>query len=1249
MKRKILSLLTALVMALSLLPASALAADPPGNDGAGQSMTLAKFVQAVEDGNGTYDGKGAVVAIAPAGGCNNTSATGHTDHTAKTENTPERIQFYSGTAYAQYQRFSDLTDVSISNVTFRLVAPTEDILVCGAWNTDGASVDNDMLDAELQLENTGSVQFTGCTFENVAVSPIASESAVSFNDCRFSGLGGYAVKDVNAPAVTVTESEFTDCSGGVYMSGGGTTATTYTSNIFTDIGGRGAIQFSDAGDYSKTTLSITGNTFAAKEGEDSGFLRQLNYSISQEQISQIAEGNQIPDDMMLTADSNDSNDQLPGGVNFTGNNTVFDGTNYYETLKAALEGIHKKDIHTLWCKPGADVGTMTHGHVCADLTVYGNGAYISGGERDFELDTYEDINSSTKGSDLTDDVILKVYNLNGAGVWGERHSAHTLTIYLENCKNMQRVYITGATGPNHITLKNCTFDGTATDIYKKANYCTVYSNAPGSITVENCSFTGIVAPINLNTDAVADQTQTISVTSCTFTDCATEDISHNDDIDARTYAAPIRVVSGRGAKSDLTVDSCTFTYSDGKNSCNGDILLGDGREDKTSYPVSASIVNTAAQVQIQNPGDRTTAANSGKVIKVAASAEPVSVSNVVAKINGEEYTTLAGALAAAGKMTGNVTVEIIGQADVSGLIGDDGLIPDFDLSGSGLTNLTIQGADETARIVSGVDGNDIDGDNPNTAGTQETDYRCPVISIKLPADVTLTVKNLIFPDDLLFDSEDGTVVVQDCVFNGAQSGYPQAKSISYLNNTFDFQGTAGNFYSGNAYPVWYKVDDAMKFVFTGNTVTGPRGVHIETRTTEADKRVNIQVDNNSFILTDAGYENKTIALQLVKHLNGDISFSNNSVDAYMGVCFFDGVAVKDGATLTVENNYLVDDCKLYGSSEWNQSSIAAADEFAQDIIDELTGKEGSTVTPGHTEHNYVNGVCTICGQAQPSTGGSSGSTRYTVSVPSDVENGKVTVSPSRASRGSTVTVTVTPDEGYELDTLTVTDSDGNALTLTDKGNGKYTFTMPRGAVSVAASFKAVEEEPQPSDFPFTDVAEGAWYYDAVAYAWENDLMTGTSATTFAPGVTTDRAMLATLLWRLEGSPSVDYLMDFDDVAEGLWYSEAVRWAASEGVVTGVGDGSSFAPTGAITREQMAVMLYRYAQYKDYDVTGSADLSGYADADSVSGWAEYAVEWAVNAGLISGTSATTLSPQGSATRAEVATILMRFVEAFVPAE
>ena len=281
----------------------------------------------------------------------------------------------------------------------------------------------------------------------------------------------------------------------------------------------------------------------------------------------------------------------------------------------------------------------------------------------------------------------------------------------------------------------------------------------------------------------------------------------------------------------------------------------------------------------------------------------------------------------------------------------------------------------------------------------------------------------------------------------------------------------------------------------------------------------------------------------------------------------------------------------------------------------------------------------------PSGGGGSSVTRYDVSAPDQVANGKLTVSPSRAARGSTVTITVTPDEGYELDTLTVTDGDGDAITLNDKGNGKFTFTMPRDDVEIDVSFRPVEE-PAPETLPFTDVAEGDWYYDAVAYAWENDLMTGTSATLFAPNVTTTRAMLATLLYRLEGEPDAGSA-SFTDVAAGIWYSDAVAWAASEGVVNGVGDGSAFDSNGNITREQMAVMLYRYADYKGYDVTqGGMAAREYEDYGTVSSWAVSAVDWAVNAGLISGTSATTLTPQGSATRAEIATILMRFCQQFI---
>ena len=1225
MKRTCMAILTALCLMATLLPVTALA-DSPDNGAARTTMTLAEFVKAVEQGQGTYDGKGVVVEITPASGCDRTSSNGHTEHTAKTENTPDRIQSYSGTSYAQYIRFADganeSTDISISNVTFKLVPPSDNILVCGAWNTSGTSVDKDALDAELQLTNKGSVTFTGCTFENVAVSPI-SASSVAFTDCDFSGLAGYAIKDVSANVVSVTESKFDDCSGGVYMNGGGTTSTTYTKNEFTNIGYRGAIQFAASGDYSTTAFSITGNTFTGKEGEDSGFLRQLNATISRDKITEVIADNTIPEGMGFTSDSSIANIVLPKECSFEGNNTIYDGTDYYETMKAALEGIHQKNRPTLWCKPGADVGLMTHGHVCADLTVYGNGAYISGnGEDDFEVDTY-DAPGGQVGSDLTGNVTLKVYNLNGSGAWGERKSEYTVNLWFEGCQNMNRVYLTGTSGANNITLINCTFDGTQTD-YKKASSCTLYSNAPGTITVEDCTFTSVKEPINLNNKAGADTAQAITVKNSTFTDCSTEDICNDD----ATWAAPIRIVSSEGADSEVSVDSCTFAYTSGKVSVNGDILLGDGRTGETSYPVSATLTNTAAQVQIHNPGDRTVNTNNGKTISVTSSDQPASISNVVATIGTQGYTSLDAAITAARSMADEVTIELIADANLTANFAaalSNNI--SYDLSTSSLTSLTIRGASQDVKIISGVDGNDIDaGDRPY----------CPKINVTLPANAAFTVENLTFPNDLQFDSNGGTVVIQNCVFNGSISGYPQAKSISYLNNTFEFKGTASNFYSGNAYPVWYKSTGDLDFTFNGNTVIGCRGVHIETRSNETSGyHVDIEVNNNHFTLKDDQNPTKTVALQLVRYLNGNISFQNNYVDAYMAICFYSGLAVEDDASLTVKNNYLVDDCKLYGSNEWS-SNEETADAFAKTIIDKLTGEGGaSTVTPGHTEHNYVDGVCTICGQSEPTS-----STSYAITVESS-DNGTVTASRTSANKGLTVTLTVKADEGYVLDTLTVTDKNGNEVKLTDKGDGKYTFSMPASAVTVKASF-AKDDTPVETGLPFTDVKADDWFYEAVKYAYDNKLMDGTSSTTFAPLMTTNRAMIVTILWRQEGSPVVNYAMNFSDVESGVWYTEAVRWAAAEGIVKGYSD-TVFAPDDTVTREQLATILYRYAEYKEYDVSAKGDLTTFADGSTVSTWAADGMTWAVGAELITGKDGGKLDPTGTATRAEVATILMRFCE------
>ena len=270
--------------------------------------------------------------------------------------------------------------------------------------------------------------------------------------------------------------------------------------------------------------------------------------------------------------------------------------------------------------------------------------------------------------------------------------------------------------------------------------------------------------------------------------------------------------------------------------------------------------------------------------------------------------------------------------------------------------------------------------------------------------------------------------------------------------------------------------------------------------------------------------------------------------------------------------------------------------------------------------------------------GGSGSTTYAVSV-NTATNGTVSVSPRNASKGATVTITVTPNEGYVLGTLTATDANGDTISLTNAGNGKYTFTMPSSKVTISATF--VAEGSQGTQMPFTDVASGEWYYEAVQYVYDNELMNGMSATTFEPNSTTTRGMIVTMLYRLENEPTAASA-GFTDVAAGQWYTDAVNWAAANNIVNGYGD-SQFGPTDTITREQMAAILYRYAQYKGYDVTASADLSAYTDAASVSSYAVSAMQWAVGEGLINGVTNTTLVPGGSATRAQVAAILMRFCE------
>ena len=269
-----------------------------------------------------------------------------------------------------------------------------------------------------------------------------------------------------------------------------------------------------------------------------------------------------------------------------------------------------------------------------------------------------------------------------------------------------------------------------------------------------------------------------------------------------------------------------------------------------------------------------------------------------------------------------------------------------------------------------------------------------------------------------------------------------------------------------------------------------------------------------------------------------------------------------------------------------------------------------------------------------SSGGSiSAPTTYAVNV-NAATNGAVAADKKTASKGTTVTVTASPSKGYVVDAVKVVDKDGKDVAVTEK-DGKYVFTMPASAVTVTGSFKA--ETSAPVALPFTDVKSGNWFYDAVKYAYAQGLMTGTSATTFAPNGTMNRAMIVTVLYRLEKSPAATGASKFTDVPAGQWYSDAVAWAAANKIVNGY-DETTFGPMNAVTREQMAAILFRYEQYKGLEnVTLEENLNRFPDQNKISAYAIPALQWAVGQKIINGNADGTLDPTGTATRAQVAQI------------
>ena len=285
---------------------------------------------------------------------------------------------------------------------------------------------------------------------------------------------------------------------------------------------------------------------------------------------------------------------------------------------------------------------------------------------------------------------------------------------------------------------------------------------------------------------------------------------------------------------------------------------------------------------------------------------------------------------------------------------------------------------------------------------------------------------------------------------------------------------------------------------------------------------------------------------------------------------------------------------------------------------------GEAVEGGATKTFTINGNTTITANFtvhHSSSGGSSSGSSTTVSA-SKSDNGSVSVDKTSASKGSTVTVTVKAKDGYKLDKLTITDAKGKTVEVTDKGNGKFSFVMPEGKVTVTPTFVA-DNGSQTENKSYSDVKTGDWYADAVKYVTDKGLMNGTDDNQFSPNASTTRGMLMTVLARYAGE---------DTTGGATWYEKGMEWAKAKGV----SDGTN--PNANITREQLVTMMYRYAGSPKAD----GKLDSFSDAASVSTYAADAMQWAVANGIVNGSNGK-LNPQNNATRAEVAAILMRFCE------
>ena len=426
--------------------------------------------------------------------------------------------------------------------------------------------------------------------------------------------------------------------------------------------------------------------------------------------------------------------------------------------------------------------------------------------------------------------------------------------------------------------------------------------------------------------------------------------------------------------------------------------------------------------------------------------------------------------------------------------------------------------------------------------------------------------------------------------------------------------SAGRYYSSGA---------------TLKMVGGKQGVSIPILKNETAKEGKVGTITVQY--TSQNYKPVTLAINLVA--------KNRTAPTFILTADHDTLSGGGKVTLTLERGNLPDGAVV---------TVSGTDEVgnAVTLTDNGNGTYSATLPNKTQTYTFIaaydgsqtiapkTDFTTVKVQQRSSGGGEPAKPSFPVKI-SNSGDGVAKVDKSYASAGAKVTITVTPGRNATVQHITVTDEDGERLKLTENRDGTYSFTMPSGTANVYVRFSG-------SGLPFADVPSGSWYYDDIAYVYDAGLMTGLTATAFGPNLSTTRGMIVTILWRMENEPAAKHGCPFADVRRGSYYEQAIAWASENGIVTGF-DSSTFAPDRAITREQLAAILFRFAAYRGMDaVTLRENLSSFQDQAAISAYAVSALNWAVGEGLMQGTG-DKLEPTGNATRAQVAAMLRRFMQ------